>query len=580
MAGHFSQFARFRLNGQILRLLDPHARLTNPELRRRARMQCALFISFALVMGAAAVGAASTGDLFRAFAGGGVGLSIGGYLLTRLGFFHAAAWGALLYLMAMPFVVLISRGDYTALGLAESTMLITSSMFHAYLMLPLVWVGVTVGVMVVATLLIPLVIPVVPIAFIVPAVLVQAVFGTSILIAAILRYYEQQALSQQTSKLAESERRYRDLFNATSEGLIIHKNGTVLTVNPAFCELSGYQPDEIIGQSVARLYPPEAHADIMTLSQRKDPYQVEGIRKDGSRIPVEITGREHVYQGERVRVGTIRDISKQKEAEARRLELAIEREKNTMYRRLLGDLSHDLRTPLTGIKTSTYLIRKLKHDPDAIERHLVTLDAQTNHLQRIFDDLLHMARLDRDTTNYMFTWGDPTPIVRDAVTRHTPAAQAKQQLLTLLLPDRLPRMLLDAREIDHMIGHLLTNAITYTPPGGRISVRAEALPHPTPTDPGAEDLVIVVEDTGIGIRPVDLPFIFDRFYRADSARSTETGGAGLGLTIALKIAQAHRGTITVASEEGRGSSFRVQLPRPSIPASLSPHGEQPVSSRK
>jgi signal transduction histidine kinase len=99
---------------------------------------------------------------------------------------------------------------------------------------------------------------------------------------------------------------------------------------------------------------------------------------------------------------------------------------------------------------------------------------------------------------------------------------------------------------------LIDNAIKYTPPGGHVHV---SLKHES------DDVVVTVQDTGMGISPEDLPFIFDRFYRADKVRSREVGGVGLGLSIAQWIAEAHRGSIRAESVPGEGSVFEVRIPR-------------------
>lgn len=119
------------------------------------------------------------------------------------------------------------------------------------------------------------------------------------------------------------------------------------------------------------------------------------------------------------------------------------------------------------------------------------------------------------------------------------------------VPDAEPCVtLIDMVEFARLVTMLLDNAIMYTPDGGHIIVGTKKTP---------DEVIISVKDTGIGISEIDLPHIFERFYRADSARSTETGGTGLGLSIAQRIIQAHKGSIDVESEVGKGSTFTVKL---------------------
>jgi two-component system sensor histidine kinase BaeS len=114
-----------------------------------------------------------------------------------------------------------------------------------------------------------------------------------------------------------------------------------------------------------------------------------------------------------------------------------------------------------------------------------------------------------------------------------------------------PWAVVDPVRFRQIAGNLLTNAIRHTPPGGRVEVRAYAR---------AGDLIVEVADTGEGIAAADLPHVFDRFWRADRARARATGGSGLGLSIARKLAQAHGGDVTAASTLGAGSTFTVRLP--------------------
>jgi signal transduction histidine kinase len=149
---------------------------------------------------------------------------------------------------------------------------------------------------------------------------------------------------------------------------------------------------------------------------------------------------------------------------------------------------------------------------------------------------------------------DVALLVRDACTRSASLAQAKQIHLETHLPGPVV-VHGDARMLQRLFLSLIDNAIKYTPSGGRVhlSMRTEAA-----------DLIVTVQDTGIGISKEDLPFVFDRFYGADKVRSREVGGAGLGLSIARWIAEAHRGSVRAESALGEGSVFEVRIPRAEV----------------
>jgi signal transduction histidine kinase len=181
------------------------------------------------------------------------------------------------------------------------------------------------------------------------------------------------------------------------------------------------------------------------------------------------------------------------------------------------------------------------------------LQSQTDHLQRILDDLLSMSRLDKaDTSDYRFRWLDINVPVKEAVDEQQTLALRKHIQLACHVSEDSPTALVDYNEFKKMMKHLILNGLNYTPEGGSVSVRIR-------TDD--QNIIIEVIDTGAGIASLDLPHIFDRFYRADRARGVDSGGTGLGLTIARKIVQAHSGTIEAESELGRGSTFRVSIPR-------------------
>ena len=144
-------------------------------------------------------------------------------------------------------------------------------------------------------------------------------------------------------------------------------------------------------------------------------------------------------------------------------------------------------------------------------------------------------------------------IVRDAIEGLRPKAEAKGQLLTLQIAPHVPPLRGNELRLKQVIINLVDNAIKYTPAGGAVRVRTAAGPRGS--------ALVEVSDNGVGIPPEHLPRIFERFYRVDKARSRERGGTGLGLAIVRHIADLHGGRATLASEPGRGSTFRIEIPR-------------------
>jgi two-component system sensor histidine kinase BaeS len=151
--------------------------------------------------------------------------------------------------------------------------------------------------------------------------------------------------------------------------------------------------------------------------------------------------------------------------------------------------------------------------------------------------------------------------VMQALDAHRPQAGAKQLTLVAALPEELPPVLVDVARFSQILRNLLRNAIAHTPTGGTIEVGAAAC---------GNEMFISVRDTGIGIQPEHLPYIFDRFYRADPARARATGGSGLGLAIVKQLVEAHGGRIDVASSTGAGTTFTFTLPLATARSTLVP----------
>jgi signal transduction histidine kinase len=219
-------------------------------------------------------------------------------------------------------------------------------------------------------------------------------------------------------------------------------------------------------------------------------------------------------------------------------------------RQFISDASHDLNTPLTSIKALLWLIQQ-NPAASALLVDLANVEMQVERLERLVRDMLNMSRLDMADAEFQHVAIDINRLVRTVLAgRESLAARHKHTVNFTPAPD-VPGISADEVHLSHALTNIYVNALHYTPEGGTISVRTYAT---------ASHVAIEIADTGIGISADDLPHIFDRFFRADKARQTATGGTGLGLAIALKIVEAHHGSIEVESTPGAGSTFTVLLP--------------------
>jgi signal transduction histidine kinase len=220
-----------------------------------------------------------------------------------------------------------------------------------------------------------------------------------------------------------------------------------------------------------------------------------------------------------------------------------------LRRNMVTDVAHELRTPLTNIRGYLEALRDgvVEQDHQMID----SLYDEAIILSRLVNDLQELSLAEAGQINLQqqpVALADVTDRVVEAVQLSAEAAGVN---LRVSLPQDLPIVKVDPQRIGQVLRNLIDNGIAYTLPGGEVCVEARA---------GEEEVEVRVQDTGIGIADEDLPHIFERFYRADKSRSRTTGGAGLGLTIAKQLVEAHGGRIWVESTEDEGSVFVFTLP--------------------
>jgi len=216
-----------------------------------------------------------------------------------------------------------------------------------------------------------------------------------------------------------------------------------------------------------------------------------------------------------------------------------------------ADASHELRTPVALVRTAAQLaLRRERGDPKYREALGQVLEEATR-MTGLIESLMTLARVDSGADTLNFVTLDITMLVREACRRSDPLAQAKGIQLDRTLPAPV-FVNADANALQRLFLILIDNAVKYTVTGGRIRVEIESK---------GDHVIVSVRDTGIGIPAEDRALIFDRFYRVDKARSREAGGAGLGLSIAKWIADAHHGSIRVESTPGEGSTFWFEMTR-------------------
>ncbi len=240
----------------------------------------------------------------------------------------------------------------------------------------------------------------------------------------------------------------------------------------------------------------------------------------------------------------------------------LEKERLEASRRdLIAAVSHDLRTPLASMRAMVEALNDgVVTDSETISRYLTTIQHETKHLSTLIDDLFELSQIDAGVLKLQVELTAVEDLVSDALESMAPQAQKKNVQLQGQVEGNPPRVPLDAPRMQRVLYNLIQNAIRHTPADGTVVITLRGRP---------DQVELIVADTGEGITSTDLPYIFDRFYRGEPARTRDsrlaTSGAGLGLAIAKGIVEAHGGSISATSIPGQGAAFHVVIPAMSAP---------------
>jgi len=246
-------------------------------------------------------------------------------------------------------------------------------------------------------------------------------------------------------------------------------------------------------------------------------------------------------------VGIAQDITHIKQAQHDALELAIERERRRLLSTFIRNISHEFRTPLATIHSGLYLLGKTNDAQERLER-IRRIEEQAINIMTLVEDMVELTRLESEIDLSMQNT-PMTPLLEICFNACLREAESQQIDYRAEITPDLPLIPIAPIQLSRAIRNLIMNALRYTEAGGRVILRA----HTTATT-----LFIVVEDTGVGIDPVEHKRIFEAFYRVEAARNT--AGFGLGLPVAQRIIELHAGELSLESTVGVGSTFTIMLP--------------------
>jgi PAS domain S-box-containing protein len=346
---------------------------------------------------------------------------------------------------------------------------------------------------------------------------------------------------------------FRGLLEAAPDGMVIvNRDGAIVLVNAQVEKLFGYERAELVGEPVEILVPDRFSGMHMAFRSgyvsepRTRPMGLAGDlharRKDGSEFPIEVTLSPLETDEGLLVSAAVRDIS-----ERRRMQEENDRVKDEFF----ATVSHELRTPLTSMIGYGELMTDLEELSPQGQRFLSVIVRSAERELRLVDDLLTLVAIEESGLAIRSAEIDLERVVREAVEAARPRAEEAQLALSMETPGTAVPMFGDRDRLGQAMDNLLSNAIKFTPADGRVRVVLRT---------GTTSAEIDVIDTGIGIGDEQPDALFERLFRSSTAVAQQTPGAGLGLTIALAIVEAHAGTIEVVASGQEGTTFRMTFP--------------------
>jgi len=353
------------------------------------------------------------------------------------------------------------------------------------------------------------------------------------------------------------------VFERAAVGIgISDLDGRLAEVNAKFTAILGYTASELGRLTAYEISHPDdvasTRAYVARLLAGEIPdysYEKRYLHKDG-RVVWTLTsvGLLRDPQGQpRQFVGVIEDITALKSAQQGERIARTEAERmGEMKDEFLATLSHELRTPLSAILGWSQVIARRPMSPEELKRAVDVIERNARAQTRLIEDLLDMSRITSGKVRLDVQPAEPAAFIEAALETVRPAADARRIRLEKVLDPKAGPISGDPSRLQQVVWNLLSNAIKFTRPGGKVQVvLARVNSH----------IEISVADTGIGIKPEFLPYVFDRFRQADGSTTRRQGGLGLGLAIAKHLVELHGGSLHVESEgQDRGATFTVHLP--------------------
>ncbi len=351
--------------------------------------------------------------------------------------------------------------------------------------------------------------------------------------------YMAHELKKTLVEISSEKNKVETIINYMADGIMAYGlDGRTIHVNPAARKLFGQAAEEMSFAEFAQKVGLKVKVEDIVYFENSPVSESDAIIDD-MYVKVYFAVFTDTNKKPEGIIVVLHDVTEQQKLEA-------------MRREFVANVSHELRTPITSIKSYTEtLLDGAAEDKETTERFLSVINSEADRMTRLVKDLLQLSRLDNQQMNWKMQNISLASLTKEIVERmQIEAAQNNQKLECFVIGD-IPLITADNDRLEQVIVNLISNALKYTAPGGSITVYVGKL---------YNDVYIKVTDNGIGIPNDALPRVFERFYRVDKARSRDMGGTGLGLAIAKEIIQAHGGSISIASEYGKGTEVTAKLP--------------------
>jgi signal transduction histidine kinase len=367
--------------------------------------------------------------------------------------------------------------------------------------------------------------------------------------------------AQLYQQIAQEKRRLDALIEATGDGILIMDPGHRITLcNRAMGRLTGWSAAAALGRDHDELIRLSGRVEGTALAEAEargwplagaeaaagpaPTVQVDGdlVRADGARVAVGLTYSALLDRSGRLIniIVTARDLTRQREAE-------------DLKSTFISIISHELKTPVALIKGYAGTLRRedARWDPGTLRESLAVIEEESDHLNELINNLLDASRLQAGALTL-----ERSDVALDRLARATAAksgTQSERHRITVDFPEPFPLVPGDEARLRQVLANLLSNAIKYSPEGGAVEVRGRVRD---------DEVIVSVQDEGVGVDPEEQSRIFQRFYRVEQGAARKTPGTGLGLYLAKAVVEAHGGRIWVESgPRGSGSIFSFSLPR-------------------